>query len=181
MIFTRLRDKQRLAMTRLLMGVAALLVGTAAGFYLSLKLKRRTAELDQLERLIDTLMVKIRFSHTQTVRLIEELAESEAYPNLDFLELTLERCSQGEEFPLAWKKAVSESNTAINDEEKELALSIGTFLGKSDVEGQLALLAAQKQAVSARLKLARDEYQRKAPMYRSVSALVGAGAGIILL
>ena len=83
----------------------------------------------------------------------------------------------------AWHSAASSAAKMAGlaaDEQAEL-ISLGTELGRSDVEGQKNILRRAAAYASARLEAAEDEYRRMGRVYRSCGLLVGALLILILI
>lgn len=83
----------------------------------------------------------------------------------------------------AWRIALEETAAALPlaQEDIDLLRDFGELLGKSDRDMQHAVLAMEKEKVSALERKAKEEAETTGKLYRSLGALLGAAAVILLI
>lgn len=90
---------------------------------------------------------------------------------------------KGTDAGMAWKQALEEAACTLPFDTGELGplMDFGELLGKSDREMQLAILRMEKEKVMAMEQRAKETLATKGRLYRSLGALFGAAAVILLI
>ena len=98
---------------------------------------------------------------------------------LRFAEKLPERFTAGEDFHSCWLKALADE--PLTEDERKILEELGSVLGTSDTEGQIAALAALEQRAGQLMQKYSDIYSKKGRLYRSVGVLAGAMVGILVI
>lgn len=80
-----------------------------------------------------------------------------------------------------WKKYVSDWNDCcLDNDEKELLLSVGDFLGKTDLDGQIMSLEALRERFRERIAQLVPETEKRVKLCTSLSVLCGAAVLLMI-
>lgn len=161
---------------RIFIALAAFALCFAVGTRKSLLLKRRVTLLEELVRLLNEFAIEIRC----TAPTLDELC---GQARGSFAEMLRECREESTDIKSAWEKACGQLSqlSCCGTEEYEIMLSLGQSLGTCDVQGQLSLLELHSEKLSSVRQAAADEYARKGKLMRSVGALCGIGAAILIV
>lgn len=161
-------------MTRHILAAAAFVLCVLAGLGKCRTAKRRCELLSELVRMLSGFSVRIRC----TAPTLEELIGEDSGI---FAQLVREELRSGC-IRSAWVAACERLRALPYCREEEAALlkKLGQSLGRSDREGEICTLNLYGEQLSALSEAAREEYSRKGRMFRSVGALCGLGAAIMI-
>ncbi len=160
---------------RIILALTAFLLCLAWGARQSLLLKRRTALLEELSVMLREFEIEIRFA-APTLDILCEKAEG------CFADI-LRECRGGRDIKAAWEQACERLSAlpCCHEEERELLISLGRSLGTSDISGQLSLIELHSERLNALRKYAAEESAKKGKLFRSVGALCGIGAAVLII
>ncbi len=161
---------------RLLTAFLVFAAFTAGGLLKSSELKRRTLLLRELVRLVSDLSAAIRC----TAPTLDELAED---CRGVFGELLRESRRASPDSRTAWLTAAKRLGgcTFCGREEAALLLSLAGELGTSPAESQLSMLKLYGERLQGLLSDAEQLSRSRGKLCRSVGALLGAGAAIMIV
>ena len=110
----------------------------------------------------------------------EALSRDERFSEFGFLrELSF---SSERSFQQSWCEAVEKNIPGgITKSDSELLMNIGRQLGTSDLDGQISGVKLRQAEVDSAIASAREEYSRKAKLYRSLGVLSGVFIAIMLV
>lgn len=110
------------------------------------------------------------------------LASEGSFSSLEFLSSLAEtEYSDMVPFGDRWKKAVSEwKECRLDNEEKELLLSIGDFLGKTDLDGQIMSLEGLRERFREKISQLVPETEKRVKLCTSLSVLCGAAVLLMI-
>ena len=150
--------------------------GFLAGCFKSAGLKIRLAELNGFERLIGGICQDIRYDNSDLITVLVGHSEHE------FVAYITEKL-RDMPFDDAYKQSVEEyfALKALMRDEKEILLSFGDRLGKSDREGQIMNCKSALAKLEFVIKSARDEKEKKSKFYITLGSLCGAAAALMLM
>lgn len=152
----------------------------AAGAYFSGNFRKRLVQLRAAENMISQLILYFRCSGFDVYEACEKMAADDAFSSLDFLGNV--KPADDERFSEIWKKAISaQKSCMLDDEEKELIMSVGDFLGKTDLEGQLMSLGGIRDRLRECIEKAVPETEKKVKLYSSLSVLCGTALLLFLI
>lgn len=161
-------------MIRHFLALAAFALCALSGLGRSRLAKRRCELLAELVRLLAGFGVKIRCTAPTLGELIEQDGGL-------FAQLVREERSAGD-IRAAWAAACGrlEALPFCRKDEAALMRALGQALGKSDRAGAVQTLELYEGQLSALYEAARAEYAEKGRLFRSVGALCGLGAAVML-
>lgn len=157
-----------------------ILAGAAAGFTASEKLKARTLFFKQLVGLVTELETQIRFSAVSVEELFSRKEDN-------YLSGMLCKCREnllsGYTLEESFKEAISfvPPVCSLKAEDKEELLNFGKMLGTTDTEGQLKHLELYKNIFSERQAAAKEEYQTKSKLYKTLCISGTATFALLIL
>lgn len=161
-------------MIRHFIAITAFALCALAGLGRSRLAKRRCELLAELVGLIAGFSVKIRCTAPTLAELIEQ-------ENGLFAQLVREERAGGD-IRAAWAAGCGRLAELpfCHKEEAALMQALGQALGKSDRAGAVQTLELYEGQLSALYEAARAEYEEKGRLFRSVGALCGLGAAIMM-
>ena len=161
-------------MIRHILALAAFALCALSGLGRSRLAKRRCELLAELVRLLAGFSVRIRCTAPTLGELIEQDGGL-------FAQLVREERSAGD-IRAAWAAGCErlEALPFCRKDEAALMRSLGQALGKSDRAGEVQTLELYEGQLSALYEAARAEYAEKGRLFRSVGALCGLGAAVML-
>ena len=97
------------------------------GLTYSVALKRNQTQIDELIQLITWLKIDIRYNQSQLGDMVNRICSSSKFNNLNFLN-NLKNNMMDMPFPNAWEKSISDWNSSISQDDKDL-LKLGILIG----------------------------------------------------
>ncbi len=161
---------------RLLIAAAAFLIGTVWGIGKSNSFLKRAKLISQLKQIITEFSVAIRC----TAPTLDELADNCSGVFGELLRAARQECS---DIRAAWQNAVQQLSLCsfCGKEETAILSELGRELGTCSAEGQLALLELHRCRLDKLSLEADDSARSKGKLFRSVGALLGAGAAVLII
>ena len=153
--------------------LTAVFLGSAVGLYKSARLKQRSEQLSELCSILRDIQTEIRCNKTELFKIIEKFSHRS-----QFLK-NISDCLPETPFDSVWN--VETMRLPLSDDDKTIILSVGKSLGRSDAQGQIAMLEANGQLLRDSLETARKEEEKKGKMYRRVGMLIGLLVAVIIL
>jgi len=127
--------------------------------------------------LIEDCMIYIRYQHLPLPELFELLKEKPAYQHLDFLQ---EFSFTPEVAPeTLWKQALEGSR--LPSQAREILCNMGSELGRTDIQGQLAVLTLCRTQMQNALENCRTSCEQKGKLYQALGWLGGAAVAVLLM
>lgn len=160
---------------RILAALVAFALCAAAGARKARLLKDRKVIIDELIAMLCEFSIGIRC----TASTFDELCASAKGRFADYLR---ESRASAPDIRAAWETACEKLKAlACCGDEADILLELGSSLGKSDAEGQLALIELYKNRLCACSSAAADDLNKKGKLFSSVGMLCGIGAAIIII
>lgn len=153
-----------------------LLAGGLTGLQLSGQLRRRITRLETLVMLLEEMTSMLRYQAPTVRELLDALCGQARYAQLGFLH-TAQATAQP--FGAAWQAGLA-ADRQLTPAERELLQGLGSTLGSTDLEGQLAAIALYRVRLDEQLAGAQAVYARKGRLYRSLGVLGGAMVAVLL-
>jgi len=165
---------------------AILLAGGAAavGVRASLRLKTRLRVLSGLSAGIGLMRSELAFREPAIPELMETLAAETDSPVSDLFQCCARQSGRlgREPFSAIWESAVDQcEGLELTARECREIRVIGSILGRYDVEGQLAALAALQNRVEQLYSGAVREQENKGKVFGTMGLATGLGLVILLL
>ncbi len=150
------------------------------GLTYSVALKRNQTQIDELIQLITWLKIDIRYNQSQLGDMVNRICSSSKFNNLNFLN-NLKNNMMDMPFPNAWEKSISDWNSSISQDDKDLLKSMSSILGASDANGQIMALEHVEHRFKISLQSAREVYNKKGKLFRSLGILIGLAVFVVFM
>ncbi|MGN0651102.1 MAG: stage III sporulation protein AB [Oscillospiraceae bacterium] len=149
---------------------------TIIGLCQSRMLKLRAENLGELEQLCAEISLEMRCTAPPLERLAGSL-------HGEFAGLLNSELSVGSDIRRAWEDSCEKLGRRgyCRLDEQQLLRELGAALGTTSAEGQLKLLELYRGRFAELRAAALEEYSKKGRLFRSVGALAGAGAAVLVL
>ncbi len=149
------------------------------GFYYSNRLKNRVASLEKVCYMTDAISTQIRYRATNLFEVMEFLKRDSICKEIDFVK-NFDSKKEGI-FSKKWESSLNKNKKDFNSDDVNLLKALGNILGTTDIEGQLNELSAFKVSLYGQLKIAKNSYEKKSKLYRSLGVILGAFIAIMLI
>ena len=157
-------------MTGIVIFLLITLSGGATGMYFSGRLSERCRVINSYISLVQSMNCYIGFSGYKLAEIFRaEQKSSGCYISDKLVELSDE-----------WDICVSKSGY-LKEDDRQILSELGRTIGKSNTDGETAVLALAGQRLSFQLKTAEEERKRKGRLYTTLGIMLGAAVGIMLI
>lgn len=152
------------------------------GRYLSQRLLQRIKILEQLDIMINSIRTQLEYSNIPLNEMLNKLSANEGIKKLKFIDDCLYKVKQGIAFPKAWKLSIENNYglSPLNNQDKDILLSLGNVLGTTDLNGQLNICNYYICQINDRQIDARQKYQSYSKLFSAMGILSGATISIII-
>lgn len=160
------------------LGILCIILSCAGtGIYMASHLKNQVRQYQKLLAFLEDCAIYIRYQSLPLQELFAMLAEHPDYESLDFLR----KLKISPEFSpeILWYGAVQESR--LPSGAKQILQNLGHELGKTDIQGQLAVLALYQTQMQTACEQCRVCYEKKSKLYQSLGWLGGAMLAILFI
>jgi stage III sporulation protein AB len=165
--------------------VALGLIGLAcisAGMYFRAALARRAVILRQMTYVLDTVITLIKYESAPLRDIFGKLQSDSRLFELTFIPDVVGGMDAGESFAESYTAAVSAYTPAgLTPRDRDIIAGIGSVLGITGAEGQIASLSVYAAELQTAADSARENLIKKSKLYSSLGLLAGAFIIIILL
>ena len=154
-----------------------------AGRYIAYIITARVRVLEKAELMISLISNEISYVSMPSVEIVDHLTQNNDLSELIFLKFCRDLLEDGEDFPVAWRKALSEKNNTRLMRRKDVALlkAFGESFGLTDVSGQLALCDLYIETLRLYKNEALKEKERLSGPVAALGILFGIGIIVIFL
>ncbi len=156
-----------------------LLVGatSAAGFQLSRRLYKRRDFLKAFLVFLSSLETNIRYNSADIFTLVTSCASDD---NLSFL---APKNNKEDSFETQWKKNIDDipKSIPVSKGDRQLLYEFGSYLGKTDVDGQLKHLELYKISFAKQLSLAESAITQKSKLYKTMGFFAGTALALMMI
>ena len=143
-------------------------------------LSARLRRLECCVLLLGEMQGRLQYLQPTVQSLITALAAQQRFGDLPFLRECTQLMLKGRGFPHSWREALKKQEAALGKEEAVILASLGDVLGQSDLDSQLAAISLARVQLEQRIDGAREKMTAQGSLYRSIGALGGVAAAIIL-
>ncbi len=150
---------------------------TGIGFYAAYQVRKNIKLYELCLLLTEDCMTYIRYQHLPLPELFGLLKEKQSYQKWDFIR-NLEFSPEISPETL-WNQALQ--NSQLPREARESLQHLGTELGRTDMQGQIAALTLCQHQIQAQLAACRTDCQKKSKLYQTLGALGGAAVIVVFL
>ena len=157
--------------------ILILTCSTSIGWILSKGFQERLKELIYLDKIINIIQNKIKFTGKPLKLIFEEVSKIDKTSPITkiFKDISTN---------LTNMKIEESIDNAINNNKKYLSLkvikSLGTILGKTDIEGQMSEINEFKILLKKQIEDAELEQSKNSKMYKSLGTILGLVIVILL-
>ena len=163
--------------------IAILIGSTSIGFLISKGYKNRVLELRCFSNLINILQNKIKFTHKPLCDVLEEVSNIKTNAKISQIFKKTAKNLENQTCEEALDKAITEEKVFLNlnTEDIELIKTLGTVLGKTDIDGQMSEINQFNVLLENQIRKAEQEQLKNEKMYKSLGTIVGLVIVIILI
>ena len=156
---------------------------TSIGFLLSNRYINRVEELKSISKLINILQNKIKFTRKPLKEIFNELSKLEDNENIKSIFFKVSQNLDNHKMSETWNNIVEEEKgyLSLKDEDINLLKTLGSTLGKSDVDGQMSEINLFAELLKIQIQKAEKEKEKNTKMYKSLGTIIGLVIVIILI
>ena len=81
---------------------------------------------------------------------------------------------------MAWERAIDESNTNLNKQDKYVLKTLSKLLGQTDVDGQTSQIEITQKFLETQIKEAEEEKKKNEKLYSKLGTTIGLAIVVIL-
>lgn len=152
-----------------------------AGVAYSVKLKQRVDLLEKTKLMIEDMKIQLKFLNLPLYDILSNINQKDYLKKLTFITDSCERIVGGEDFHMAWQRAIESTYLPYKREESERLLHIGQNLGTSDAGNQLSMLSLNSEYFDECILKAKLEEKKYGNLTATLGALSGCTIFILLL
>ncbi|MBR6617572.1 MAG: stage III sporulation protein AB [Oscillospiraceae bacterium] len=156
------------------------LMSTATGFYAANRMRTRYRTMQKLVTLLSEFSTMLRYQGTPLEELLEQFACHPNYREFTFLSDVCDGFAVDVSPRNLWESSIN-GDPSILPQAGDILCSLGTILGTTDMQGQLAALELYRSRMEETADDIKAECIRKEGLYRRLGVLVGAMCLILLL
>ena len=163
--------------------ISILACSTSIGFLLSNKYINRVEELRSLSKLINVLQNKIKFTRKPLKDIFNELSKLEENKNIKRIFINMSQNLENSVVSESWRKTIEEEkeNLSLKEDDINILKTLGSTLGKSDVDGQLSEINLFTELLKNQIQKAEKEKEKNSKMYKSLGTIIGLVIVIVLI
>lgn len=121
------------------------------GKFLAKKYVYRLEELQDIDRALNMLKSKIKFTYEPIPDIFNEISNNTC-KNIGNIFRTASKNMESTTADLAWEKAVDEADTNLKDDDKKTLKGLGKLLGQTDVEGQISQISITEKFLQIQIE-----------------------------
>ena len=160
--------------------ILILLICTYLGMNKSKSFHKREIELKKLKNALNIFKTKISYTYETIGEIFNEISKLEYQGEDNIFKESFELLDK-EGLGTAWDKAVAQSQSHINEEDKEILKMLGKTLGKTDKEGQISEIELVSQFLNKQILVAEEIRNKNEKMYKTLGVTIGLTLVIIFI
>lgn len=160
--------------------ILILLICTYLGMNKSKSFHKREIELKKLKNALNIFKTKISYTYETIGEIFNEISKLEYQGEDNIFKESFELLDK-EGLGTAWDKAVAQSKSYINEEDKEILKMLGKTLGKTDKEGQISEIELVSQFLNKQILVAEEIRNKNEKMYKTLGVTIGLTLVIIFI
>lgn len=149
------------------------------GKFLSQKYVYRLEELEEMKNALNIFKTKAKFTYEPIPTIFEEISQNTSQ-NIASIFITAKDRMKDETANIAWEKALEETNTNLNKEDKQVLKNLSKLLGQTDLEGQTSQIEITQTFLETQIEQALQEKQKNEKLYSRLGTIIGLTIVIIL-
>ncbi len=151
------------------------------GAICSIKLKNRVSTIRKTIVMLEEMKMLLRYLNIPIYEMLIQISEKSYLSELSYISACILLMSEGADFPVAWKNAVTSASPLYKREEIDKLLQLGENLGTSNIENQIRILDMQISCFTLFLQNAQELSKRYSTMAVTLSALIGCMIFILII
>lgn len=164
--------------------IGVIMISSVVGLYCAEKILTIRKSVNSLEMLVSMLeyMGELIKSTSITIeKLLMSIISTPYYKNNDIAKLTLKYIKEGSDFSKSWELAINETKLPLQNNPKNILLSLGTILGRMDSESQVNELMQKANLLKIRLDDEKEKMKKVSPLYKALGICGSLAIFIILI
>ena len=137
-----------------------LILSSLIGRFLSKKYVYRLQELEEMKNALNIFKTKIKFTYEPIPEIFTQISEM-CNKNIGNIFFYAKEKMKNETANIAWEKAIEESETNLNQEDKNILKNLSKLLGQTDCEGQVSQIEITENFLAVQIKEARRRKKKK--------------------
>jgi len=172
-------------MLKILGCIMILGASTGIGFNYGEKFKKRTKQLNEIQRCIHQLQNEIVYTHTPLPEAILDVSKKSISPIKNIFEQvsSLLFLNEVDNVYEAFKNVIDneKDNLNLKKEDLNIIFDLAKTLGESDIDGQNRMFSLSLENLKKQLKISEDLMNKNVKMYRYLGFSLGTVLVIILV
>ena len=158
-----------------ILGLAVYIGNSKANQYVN-----RLKELICIKSALNIFENKIKFTQSPLEEIFKCIGENSAEQNIKhiFQALAME---ENMNIHKKWENAISNIESNLNSEDKNILIDMGKILGTTDVEGQVSNIKITSSFIDRQIEKAEQEKEKNAKMFRTLGIVSGLSIIVILI
>ena len=159
------------------------IIAACIGNLISKKYRSRVDELKSFKEAFNILESKIKFTYEPLGDIFEEISNLFYKNSINSIFIDTKNNMNKLGLKKSWDNAINSNrkNLSLNNEDVNIIKSLGTMLGKTDVEGQLNEINLSMSFLDTQIAIAEEECKKNEKMYRTLGTIFGLAIIIILI
>jgi stage III sporulation protein AB len=155
------------------------IISVRLGQIFSRKYVSRLEELRDIKSMLNMMVSKIKFTYEPLSQIFEELSNN-LNSNISKILINAKNNMKNDTAENSWNKAVEETNTNLNNEDKKVLKMLSKLLGQTDIDGQLSQIKITQNFIDKQIESALEERRKNEKLYRNLGITIGLTIVIIL-
>ena len=150
------------------------------GKYIANTYKYRLQELEEIKNALNIFKTKIKFTYSPIPEIFEEISKTTTQ-NISKIFSNAKEKMKDQTADIAWKEAVENSKSNLNEEDKQAITTLSKLLGMTDTEGQISQIEVTESFLEKQIKQAQEEKNKNEKLYKKLGTTIGLAIVIILI
>ena len=150
------------------------------GIVLQMQEQKKLRKLQLLLVMLSDIKTKMKCTLLSTKDIFLSLSENPQYSLLEFLNECCDSLKNGFDFPESFGNAVLKKDYDIPKKFKDMLISLGNYLGTTDLQGQLSYIDLITSYIEKECEELSEKHLKKGNMYLSLGFLAGIAIAVVL-
>ena len=151
------------------------------GYQIKSSFTKRVSQLEKCIEMLELISINLSYISLDTVSILEMLINSDNLKEISFIDICLNLVNRGNNFYNSWNEALNSAEMYLKPQDKDILLSFGAMLGKSDIDGQIRNCEIGIQKLSVNLNKAKEQRDKYANLYFRLSIFSGILISLIII
>lgn len=140
----------------------------------------RVKELICIKSALNIFENKIKFTQSPLEEIFKSIGENSAEQNIKNIFQAL-AMKENINIHKKWENAISNIESNLNSEDKNILIDMGKILGTTDVDGQVSNIKITSSFINRQIEKAEQEKEKNAKIFRTLGIVSGLTIIIILI